>query len=129
MKFSVIVGSFVFAVAQVKVAAQGIPLRASSTIHINLSPTSDENAVKVNQGFIGFGIEMRSFPHYAGQENPNQFSNNLLKAISDRTAKALLFLPETLQSVTSTQTAQLERLGSMDSKISKRQFGILFKFL
>ncbi|KAF4536410.1 Glycoside hydrolase protein [Lasiodiplodia theobromae] len=69
------------------------PTADDASITIRWSPKQTAgNATPVNKGYIGFGIEMKSFPDYAGRDKPNEFSNFLLRQIADRTGGAPLHI-------------------------------------
>lgn len=69
-------------------AAQGMCAGdASSTI--NFSPRLNAgSAIAVDKGYIGFGIEMKSFPDYSGHNAENEFSSYLLGLLSSRSNRA-----------------------------------------
>ncbi|KAJ7173631.1 hypothetical protein C8R46DRAFT_1215556 [Mycena filopes] len=48
-------------------------------------PATPDKAFVVPQGYIGFGIEMKSFPDYLGRATPNKFSHFLLAQLSNAT--------------------------------------------
>ncbi|KAF9630695.1 putative glycoside hydrolase family 79 protein [Lasiodiplodia theobromae] len=78
--------------AAIAAAPTTSPDDASSTIHWSPKPSAG-NATTVDKGYIGFGIEMKSFPDYAGRgDTPNAFSNFLLQQISNRTGGAPLHI-------------------------------------
>ncbi|KAK7471206.1 hypothetical protein VKT23_002615 [Stygiomarasmius scandens] len=74
---------------------------AAAAIRISPQPSAPDDAKSVEQGFVGFGIEMKSFPQYAGSsfylttsndndagkgiEHANEFSKNLLSTFTSKT--------------------------------------------
>ncbi|KAJ6506729.1 hypothetical protein C8R45DRAFT_1175913 [Mycena sanguinolenta] len=56
---------------------------AQNSIDIS-PPATPDKARTVAQGYIGLGIEMKSFPDYIGHATPNTFSKFLLSQISTR---------------------------------------------
>lgn len=75
--------------------AAAAPGDASSTTTIHWRPLPSAGTVPtVDKGYIGFGIEMKSFPDYAGRgaSTPNAFSNFLLHQIANRTGGAPLHI-------------------------------------
>ncbi|KAL1615736.1 hypothetical protein SLS54_008866 [Diplodia seriata] len=66
----------------------------ASTSTIQFSPKlTVDGATTVPKGYIGFGIEMKSFPDYAGRDSaPNAFSAFLLNQISKETGGAPLHI-------------------------------------
>ncbi|KAF4543375.1 Glycoside hydrolase protein [Lasiodiplodia theobromae] len=62
---------------------------SSSAINWRVNPSASSDAVPVNKDYIGFGIEMKSFPDYAGYNNAtNPFSTYLLTQFSSRSGGA-----------------------------------------
>ncbi|KAK7471205.1 hypothetical protein VKT23_002614 [Stygiomarasmius scandens] len=57
----------------------------AAAIRISPPASAPDGAKSVSQGFLGFGIEGRSFADYAGTENANEFSKNLLSTFSSKT--------------------------------------------
>ncbi|OJD30256.1 glycoside hydrolase family 79 protein [Diplodia corticola] len=65
---------------------------SASTIQWSLNPSASD-ATAVDKGYIGFGIEMTSFPDYAGVgSTPNRLSTYLFSQISTRTGGAPLHI-------------------------------------
>ncbi|KAJ6452906.1 hypothetical protein DFH09DRAFT_1351464 [Mycena vulgaris] len=62
----------------------GVAILASPTVQFK-PPNTAGNTQNVSQGFIGFAIEMLILPTYGGIDQPNEFSGNLMSAISNRT--------------------------------------------
>ncbi|KAJ7029768.1 hypothetical protein C8F04DRAFT_1043127 [Mycena alexandri] len=64
--------------------AAGAVILTSPTVKLQ-PPTTAGSAQHVSQGFVGFGMEGVSLPQFGGVDHPNDFSNNLMSAISTRT--------------------------------------------
>ncbi|KAF2110073.1 hypothetical protein BDV96DRAFT_651226 [Lophiotrema nucula] len=65
---------------------------ADPAIQWDLSSVSASDAQSVSQGYIGFGIEAKSWPDYAGTDEPNKLSDFLLSKLSTRTGNGPIHL-------------------------------------
>ncbi|GME22790.1 Glycoside hydrolase family 79 protein [Neofusicoccum parvum] len=80
---------YLLSAASTAAAAENASTAAATAIHWS-PPHNATGATAVNQGYIGFGIEMKSFPDYAGLNSPNNFTAYLLALLSTRTGNAPL---------------------------------------
>ncbi|KAF7358470.1 Glycoside hydrolase family 79 protein [Mycena venus] len=69
------------------ILAAALPASSLAAVKFN-PPATPDKARTVAQGYIGFGIEMKSFPDYVGHSTPNKLSKFLLSQLSARTGNS-----------------------------------------